>query len=386
MKLVSRLLAGSRFWPLFMKELHQLKRNRRLIVTLIIPPTVNVVLFGFALNPEVNNLRLGVVDGSRTAESREFTSAFVESGIFEIKTYYGSSAELSHALNAGELDAGLVLPEDFARQRARRQTAEVQFLVDAVNSNTAFIAGGYASRIVAEFNLRIAHSAVSLNVSGLPPAARASVMTRVALLFNPGLINAWFIVTGMIGTLLVIQGSLVSAAAMVREKEIGTVEQLLMTPAGNTEIILAKIGPIFLLLTVVIGLALNVGRLVFGLPARGSLLLFYFAGALCVLCGIGIGTFIATITKTQQQAQLVAFFVIPPIALLSGATTPIEAMPYWLQPLTYLNPVRHFATISRGVLLKGVGLDVIYPNLLALIAFAVVIVGISVRRFRKQLG
>ncbi len=212
-----------------------------------------------------------------------------------------------------------------------------------------------------------------------------SVTPRVALLYNPGLNNSWFIVTGLIGALLVLQGSIVAAASMVREKEVGTVEQLLMTPAGAGEIITAKIAPVFLLLTADIGLALSVARLVFGVPVRGSLLLFFFSGALCVLSGIGIGTLISTFVGSQQQAQLMGFFVNPPLLLLSGATTPIEAMPQWLQPLLLLNPVRHFAVISRGIMLKGSGIDILYPNLLTLFGFCVLLVGVSAWRFRRQL-
>jgi ABC-2 type transport system permease protein len=401
---------GRRLWPLFVKELRQIQRNRRLVVSLIIPPTVQLILFGFALNPEVKNLRLGVVDESRTGESRELVSAFVESRSFEVKAYYASPDELGRALSAGNLDAGLVVPEDFARERERHQTAQVQLIVDAVNANTATIAGGYAARIVAALNQKLSRAApppiqvrqtspvitetanaspgansVALNVGG-PQISRASITPRIALLYNPGLQNAWFIVTGTLGTLLVLNGSLVSAASMVKEKEAGTVEQLLMTPAEASEIITAKIAPLFLLLAADVGLALGVGYVVFGIPVRGSLLLLYFAGSLCVLAGIGIGTFLATFAKSQQQAQLMGFFVNPPIALLSGVTTPIEAMPHWLQPLTYLNPVRHFALISRGIMLKGAGLNVLYPNILALLCFATVLVGVSAWRFRKQLG
>jgi drug efflux transport system permease protein len=173
---------------------------------------------------------------------------------------------------------------------------------------------------------------------------------------------------------------------MVKEKEIGTVEQLLMTPAAASEIITAKMTPLFLLLSADVWLALGVGWLVFGLPVRGNIILLYVAGALCVLAGIGLGTFLATFSKSQQQAQLMSFFVNPPIGMLSGAMTPIEAMPDWMQPLTLINPVRHFATIARGIMLKGAGVDVLYPNFLALLGFAVLLVGISAWRFRKQLG
>lgn len=303
-------------------------------------------------------------------------------------------------------------------------SAKIQLFVDAVNSNTATIAGAYAARIIAALNQQILrdepqrrvlnssfpqqpttivgtsvsvanNSSVSNGggqmlvptpASPMPPAMKKSnVISRTALLYNPGLENSWFIVMGLIGALLVIQGSIVAAASMVKEREVGTAEQLLMTPAEAGEIITAKIAPIFILLTFDVALALTVARLVFGVPVRGSFLLFWFAGALCVLSGIGIGTLIATFVNSQQQAQLMGFFVNPPIVLLSGATTPIEAMPHWLQPLTLLNPGHHFAIISRGILLKGTGIEVLYPNLLALLAFCVFLVGISARRFRKQL-
>jgi ABC-2 type transport system permease protein len=178
----------------------------------------------------------------------------------------------------------------------------------------------------------------------------------------------------------------VSSASLVREKEIGTIEQLLMTPAGSSEIILAKVGPIFLLMALDIGLAIGVSRIAFGVPMRGSLLLFFFSASLCVFCGIGMGMMIATFTRTQQQAQLMTFFTNPPLAILSGATTPIEAMPAWLQPITAINPVKHFAIIARGVMLKGSGIDVLYSELIALSVIAFVMVSLSAWRFRKQLS
>lgn len=374
-------IIGRRLRALFVKELRQLRRNRRLVEMLIIPPTLNLVLFGLALNPEVKDLRLGVVDEGRSAESRELVSAFAESGSFRVGGYYASADELGRALAAGRLDTGLVIPPDFARRRARRETAEVQFLVDAVNTNNATIAGAYASLVIASLNQRLARA----ETPG-PPAEGAGVRPRVALLYNPGLENSWFIVTGLIGTLLVLQGVLVSASSMVREKEVGTVEQLLMTPAEAYEIIAAKIAPLFIVLTAGMGLSLSVGRIVFDVPLRGSLGLMLLAGMLCVLTGIGIGTLIATFTHSQQQAQLMGFFTNPPLAMLSGAMTPVESMPDWLQPLTLLNPVRHFCVISRGVMLKGTDLSVLYPNFLALLGFAVLLVGVSAWQFRKQLG
>jgi ABC-2 type transport system permease protein len=381
-------LFDSRLWSLFIKEFHQIRRNRRLVILLIIPPTLNIILFGIALNPTFENLRLGIVDYGRSAESRELISAFNEGRVFKTQGYYASSDDLGEAISRGELDAGLVLPNDFAEKRARHETVDVQLLVDAVNANTATIAGGYAARIIASYNQKLGQISAQSNAASsaaISMIARASVTPRLTLLYNPGLKSSWFITTGMIGLLLVLQGSVVSSAALVREKEVGTIEQLLMTPAGNAEIIIAKVAPIFLLLSIDIGLALFVAKLAFGVPVRGSLLLFFLSASLCVLAGIGLGMMIATFTRTQQQAQLMSFFTNPPLALLSGATTPIEAMPAWLQPLTSLNPVKHFAIISRSILLKGSGIDVLYPQLLALAAIAFIMVAISSWQFRKQL-
>jgi len=399
MKQLSRLL-NVRLWSLFVKEFHQIRRNRRLVILLIIPPTLNIVLFGLALNPTFENLRLGVADDSRTPESREVISAFQEGLVFKVQGYYASANQLGDAIGRGDLDAGIVIRNDFAEMRARRETAEVQLIVDAVNANTATIAGGYAARIIAQLNQRMAalqpprrppdsdmSNADALGLSTNQPAARPTTVTpRMTLLYNPGLKSAWFITTGMIGLLLVLQGSVVSSASLVREKEIGTIEQLLMTPASGSEIIVAKVLPIFLLLAFDIGLALFVARVAFGVPMRGSLLLFFLSASLCVVCGIGLGMMIATFTRTQQQAQLMSFFTNPPLAILSGATTPIEAMPAWLQPVTAINPVKHFAIISRGILLKGSGVDVLYPQLLALAVIALVMVSVSAWHFRKQLG
>jgi ABC-2 type transport system permease protein len=207
-----------------------------------------------------------------------------------------------------------------------------------------------------------------------------------AFLYNPGLVDSWFIVTGVLGLLLILNSSLVASAAMVREREAGTIEQLLMSPANTTEIIIAKIAPLFLLLSLMMLVAIGVIRFVFGVPFHGGLLLLLGAGSMCILSGISIGTVIATFSKSAQQAQLTAFFINPPLSSLSGALNPVEAMPKWLQPVTVLNPVHHFATIVRGSMLKGSGIADLWPNFLALLLFTVVLVSLSISRFRKQLS
>jgi len=392
---------GGRFVALALKELRQIRRDRRLMMSLIVPPTLQILLFGFALDSEVRNLRLGVVDESRTAESRELISAITQNRTFRLVGSYGTTSGLETDLASGRLDVGVVVPYDFARFRARGRPVTVQVLLNAVNANTAQIAQGAVEGAVAWVNREseLARStAPSARIQRVVPDTEdalrayharttpARIELRPAFLFNPGLVNAWFIVTGVFGALIILNGSLVAAATMIKEKERGTVEQLLMTPASAFEIVAAKMVPLFVLLMGMAVLALTVARVVFHVPFRGSIVLVLTACACCVLTGIGIGTLISTLAGSANQAQLISFFVNPPFTALSGAFTPIEAMPKWIQPWAHLNPIAHFVAIARSVLVKGAGLDVVYPHLLALATLTAVLVGISAWRFRRQLG
>jgi ABC-2 type transport system permease protein len=391
---VDRLLGG-RFWALALKELRQIRRDRRLAMSLVVPPMLQVLLFGFALDSHVRDLRLGVVDESRTLESRELVSAMTENQTFRLAGSFPTAGALERALAGGRLDVGVVVPYDYARRLARGRPATVQVLLNAANANTAQIAQGYVEGAVAWLNQSAngAHPgsagapddpAGTGDDPARPVAPRARVEVRPAFLYNPGLMNTWFIVTGVFGTLIILNGSLVSGATMIREKERGTVEQLLMTPASSLEVIAAKIIPLFVLLMGMVALVLVVARLVFHVPFRGSVLLVLVACGCCVLTGIGIGTFLSTFARSANQTQLIGFFVNPPLAMLSGALTPIEAMPKWIQPVTLLNPIAHFASVARAVLVKGAGLDVVYLHLLALAALAVGLVAVSAWRFRGQ--
>ncbi len=364
----------SRFWALALKELRQIRRDRRLTLSLIIPPTLQILLFGFALDSNVSHLRLGVVDESRTPESRELLSVLTQNTTFEMRGTWATADALGAELAVGRLDVGVVVPWDFARRHVRGRPVTLQVLLNAANANTAQIAQGYVEAGVAFYNRQQAGGRA------------APVELRAALLYNPGLVNAWFIVTGVFGTLIILNGSLVSAATMIREKERGTVEQLLMTPASALEIVTAKMVPLFVLLMVMVLFVIGVARVVFGVPFRGSPLLLLASCAGCVLTGIGLGTLVSTFARSASQTQLISFFINPPLAMLSGGLTPIEAMPKWVQPLALLNPIAHFSKLARGVLIRGAGLETVYPNLLALLALAAVFVGISAWRFRRQLA
>jgi ABC-2 type transport system permease protein len=382
-------LFNYRLSALITKEFTQIRRDRRVALSLIIPPVLQLLLFGFVLNSKVENLRLGVIDDSRTPESRELVATLSESRSFRLSGYFLSPDRLSDAITQGKVQAGLVIPYDYARDLQRGRQASVQFLLNAMDANTATIARNYAQGVLATYNAGLPSSGLHASfqqIAGADAGARGSVDLQPAFLYNPGLVTSWFTVTGILGLLCILNGSLVASATMVKEREAGTIEQLLMSPAGTSEVILAKIAPLFLLLCLMALLAIGLMRGVFHVPFHGSFLLVFGGAALCLLSGIGIGTFIATFTKSAEQAQLTSFFVNPPLASLSGALTPVEAMPHWMQPLTKFNPIYHFGVIARASMLKGSGFDTLWPNFLALLIFTVVLVSLSVWRFRKQLG
>jgi len=384
-----RSLFNHRLRALIQKEFNQIRRDRRLAISLILPPVVQLTLFGFALSAAVTNVRLGVVDDSRSPESRELIATLTESKSFRLAGYYFSVDQLGDAVSRGNVDAGIVVPYDYARDLARERPTTVQFLLNAMNANTATISKAYAQGVIRSYNNGLRNQGIHPRiepVAGSDLSRRGQVQLRPAFLYNPGLVDSWFIVTGVFGLLLILNSSLVSSAAMVREREAGTIEQLLMSPATTSEIIIAKITPLFFLLCMMMLVAIGVLKLAFGVPFHGNVLFLLFGGSLCILSGISIGTVIATFSKSAQQAQLTSFFINPPLSSLSGALNPIEAMPKWLQPLTVLNPIHHFATIVRGSTLKGSGFMDLWPNFLGLLLFTIVLVSLSIWRFRKQLS
>jgi ABC-2 type transport system permease protein len=382
-------LFNYRLSALIKKEFGQIRRDRRVAASLILPPVLQLLLFGFVLNSKVENLRLGVMDDSRTPESRELVATLSESKSFRLSGYFLSPDRLSDAITQGKVQAGLVIPYDYARNLQRGRPATVQFLLNAMDANTATIARNYAQGVIATYTAGLQSSGLHASFQQIAVSdvgARGSVDLQPSFLYNPGLVTSWFTVTGILGLLCILNGSLVASATMVKEREAGTIEQLLMSPAGTSEVILAKIAPLFLLLCLMALLAIGLMRVVFHVPFHGSFLLVFGGAALCLLSGIGIGTFIATFTKSAEQAQLTSFFVNPPLASLSGALTPVEAMPHWMQPWTKFNPIYHFGVIARASMLKGSGFEALWPDFLALLAFTVVLVSLSVWRFRKQLG
>jgi ABC-2 type transport system permease protein len=367
-----------RFFALAIKEVQQLRKNRRLMVQLIVPPTLALVLFGFALNPDVEGLRLGVADYSATPRSRELVDRLTANQAFRVTRWYGSSAGAERDLRNLELDVVLVIPPDFAESIERGRPAAAQIWIDAVNANSARIAQGYLAQAAAAY-------ARELAPAGRGAVTAPKVENRTTVLYNPGNIHSWFFVTGVMAVLLFINSSLVSSALAVREKELGTIEQLLMSPAQTLELLLAKTLPVLLVAMLVLLVSITVSAAVFGLPQRGSWVLLFGSAALASLAGIGIGITVATFSSTQQQAQLLTFFLMPPMVLISGAFAQIETMPQVFQWMSLFDPLRYMVRLFRGIVLKGAGMEQLWPQLGALAVFSAVLYGVSAWRFRGQL-
>lgn len=378
MKLLLTRFLNSRIWALARKEISQILRNKQLIFLLIFPPTVQLLVFGFALNPEVQHLKLGVMDYANSVQSHELVSALTENNIFVVHSYVNDESDLADQVRRGAITAGLIVPPEFDRRLAADQPAEVQVLIDGVDANTAGIASGYIAQIVTAFSQQLN------TVNAMP--LRELIRPEVTFLYNPGLHSTWFFVPGVMGIVLTLTSVLVSSSTVVREKDTGTLEQLLMTPAEAWEILLAKIVPLFVLLMADVLLAIAMATLIFRLPFRGNLLVYLAISGVYICVGIGLGIMLATISKNQRQVVLTSFFINLPLIQTSGAIAPIESMPPLFQTLSWINPLRHYVVIIRGFLLKGVGISELWSHVVVLGIFAFVLLAISSRLFRTQLS
>lgn len=364
----------NRVWVLMVKEVRQILKDKRLLFLLIVLPIVQLLAYGLAISPDVHSLKLGLIDYAQTYNSRELVSTLTENGIF-IAHYSDNEQTLSQELKTGKISVGVVIPPKFNRDLEQEGNARVQVLVDAVNANTAGIVRSYISQIINHYNQQINHNKVP-----------AQVQPQIKFLYNPGLISSWFFVTGIMGVIMTLVGSIVSSATIVREKESGTLEQLLITPAEDWEILFAKVLPLSILLLGDVILIMSLARLIFNIPLESNVILCLILSSLYILIVISIGILIGTMLKNQQQTQLVAFSINIPLALVSGAITPFESMPLFFQYLSLLNPLRHYVVIIRGLLIKAVGIEVLMPNVIALCFFSTVLLLLSTKKFRNQLN
>jgi ABC-2 type transport system permease protein len=359
------------------KEIAQIRADKRMAPMLVIMPTIMLFIFGNAVNFDVDHVATVVVDHDGTARSREELRRLLADGTLDAVATVPDEATAMRMLDQGDAAAAIIVPDDYDKHRLRGEAAEVQVVIDGTDPNRAGVAGGAASAFYA------ALGAEELAKHGRR-AGGIAVVPRV--FYNPRLITAIYMIPGTAAMLLVSATTLVTAMGFAREKEMGTFEQVLVTPLPPRILMIGKSIPYIGIGVFDVVLALAAGAWMFGLPIRGNLLVLMVATLLYLMSTLGVGLLISTISQTQQQAFLAQFLFVMPANMLSGNMTPIASMPWWLQPLTWFNPLRYYIAILRANLLKGAGFGEVWTELLALAVFGTVILTLATMRFRKTLA
>jgi ABC-2 type transport system permease protein len=368
---------------LFVKELIQVLRDKRLRITLIFPPIFQLIVFGYAANLDVKHINTAVRDLDRSVESRELITRFGSSKYFDIISYPQTPKEIEALIKKGDVILSIEIPSDFSKKLKKGNTATVQIILDGTESNTAMIALGYVSRILSEYSTTIMIK--RLNRQGMVGFEEAGVELEQRIWFNPNAESRLFYVPGVIASIALLIPIILTAQAIVREREIGTLEQIMVTPIRSWELMVGKTLPFAMIgLADAIMIAL-IGVFWFEVPLRGNPLILLLGNVLFLMSSVGIGLFISTISSTQQQAQISTFFFMMPAFILSGFAFPLENMPEWLQTITYANPLRYFLIIIRGVFLKGNGLDILWSEMFALAILGGFMIILSSLRFQKRL-
>ena len=368
---------------LVVKEFLQLRRDTWARFRLTVPLLVQMIIFGYAATFEVFNVSTAVLDLDHSQESRELVSRFAASGRFQIVETAKTPAEIRRAIDRADAVVAIVIQAGFAEELRKGVSAPAQIIVDGTNSNTALIALTYVNQIVAAYAQEMAQDLSRRLHPAQPPPPTVTLEPRPW--YNVDYNSRWFFVPGVIATLTLVMVVNLTSFAVVREREVGTLEQIMVTPIRPLEFILGKMIPFFfvgLALTVVVA---GVGTLWFQIPFVGNPFVLLLGTSLYLLSVLGIGLLISTVCMTQQQAFATNFFVINPAFILSGFSFPIASMPAFMQWLSTINPMTYYLVVIRGTFLKGVGLAVLWPQMVALAALGVALLGLSVLRFRKSL-
>jgi ABC-2 type transport system permease protein len=374
------------------KELRQTLRDPRTRGLLFMPPLIQLLIFGFAVNLDVDVAKIAWMDQDNSPQSRELLAQFEGSGRFAITARPANDRDMQLLLDRAQVDGVIRVLPGFARDVARGRSSAVQVLLDGTNSNTASIVANYAGQTIARYaatalsgQQRDKAVAGTLQAGGAvnPPVPRLRTETRIW--FNPELKSRNYFVPGVIVNIIMLVTLSLTAMSIVREKEIGTMEQLMVTPLRATELILGKTLPFVLIGFLDMILVLAAALLIFHVPFVGSFTLLCFSSFLFILTTLGAGLFLSTVSNTQQQANMATFLFFQPFSMLSGFTFPVRNMPVVVQYFTYLNPMRYFLEIVRGIFLKGSGIDTLWPQLMALAVFGVLVLSLSVMRFHKHL-
>jgi ABC-2 type transport system permease protein len=374
---------NSRLFSIIRKEFIQITRDRRTLVIILLIPIIQLFLLGYSATSDVRNISLTVFDQCKCAESRMLMDAYRAADYFKLKYLAGSEDEIRRLVESGKVRAGLVIPPDYASTLARGK-AEVAFILDGSDASSGTTALAAATLIGQQYGTtllveKLARSGV--NISTFQPPL--TVNTRVW--YNPDLVSSYFMIPGVIGMILYAITAILTATSIVRERERGTIEQLIVTPIRSWELVVGKVIPYALLAFIDTLEVLAIGHWWFGMPIRGDLALILACSGLLVLSGLGIGLFASTIANTQQEAMLSVWMTLLPSIFLSGFFFPLEAMPSVLQWVSYVIPLRYYLVIIRALLIKGVGAGPIIIEILALAAFGILIMTAASLRFRKRL-
>jgi ABC-2 type transport system permease protein len=357
----------ARVWSIVVKELIQIRRDPRTLAIVLVLPVMQLILFGYAINTTVDHIATVVLDQSRDAQSRGFIASFFNTGYFDLVRQVGSLDEVRRAIDAGTARVGIILPPDFSHDVVAGRSPRAQVLVDGSDPNTAQTAVLVATTLAQR---RSQAQAVDL---------------RPVVLYNPSMQSINFMIPGLLGLIMQFQTLLLTAFAVVRERERGTLEQLVVTPIKPWELMAGKILPYVFIAFANMLFASAIGRFWFGVEFAGSFLLLLGLAGLFVLSSLGLGLLVSTVSQTQTQAMQLALFVMLPSIILSGFVFARENMPHPIRELGLLIPLTYFLQILRGVILKGVGVDVLWPQVLALAVFGVAVFGLSANRFRKTM-
>lgn len=368
-----------RIRELVRKEFIQLFRDKRNRVVLFAAPFIQMLVFGYVVNYDIRNINVGLVDHSHTYESRKLVNAFEGGGIFHITHHVNDDEQLEKLMMRGKIDMGIMIGPDFAGIIRKGKTAPVQIVADGSMSNMASMRMAYTISVLDKFNRDAIRELYPQQMS------YGKIDARVRTWYNPNLDSQYFFVPGIVAFLIMLISLLLTSIAIIREKEAGTMEQLIVTPMKAAEFITGKTIPYIVISLSQLCAIIVVAIYWFEIPLKGSIILLFFAACLFLLSTLGVGLFISTISSTQQQAMMTTFFFILPFFMLSGFVFPIANMPAFVQWLTYLNPLRYFLVITRGIFLKGVGLDVLWPQYVGLAVLGIAVFSGAIGRFKKRL-
>ena len=373
---------------LLLKELLQAVRDPRLRFLMIGPPILQLVAFGYAANLDLHNIPTALYDEDRSAMSRDLAFAFTSSGYFKFVAVVDSPEAMTEVIDSDRAKAVLHFGPDFSQKLGGGKTALVQVIASGTNSNTASLVQSYSQQIIERFNRGRLQKMLDDNPKLsmiLPAGAGGIIEPKIRIWYNANLSSRNFYVPGIIALVIMVGVLNLTAMAVVREKEIGTMEQIMVTPIRPVEFILGKTIPFALVGIIQVALVTSVGVFWFGVPMRGSLTLLFASLLIYLLSCLALGLLISTVSRTQQQALMTTFFFLFPAILLSGFMFPIANMPPVVQLVTYINPLRYFLVIIRGIFLKGVGLEILWPHIAALLGIGLALMYTAVRRVGKTL-